>query len=344
MSIHENVTNLTSFFPHLDPAIVRKTLEKYGNNIAVTADALSSLAASHTPSPQQIRLTQISQLDIKLPEYWEQNQKFDYEVFEIDLNSDTAQHICSNFKNSVSHCVISKIWRIQNLRLWRWYYLFRQELAERNQGDSNERLVWHGTDIDNIDDIAQNGFDFRLARDGAIGSGIYFAASAATSLNYVRNGQKMLLCRTALGQTTTGRRSLRRPPEKSPGSLYDSVDGCLGTEAMFCIFDNRQSYPEWVIEYNTDHLYQNYPSHGFTFNFTPAAAPPLTTKSLFNAIVVPQSFTVQQPAQNPYPVPVAVSTPFTVPVAVPTPFTQQPVALPTMPFTSPVVSFTYGFQ
>jgi len=195
-----------------------------------------------------------------------------------------AKQIVSNFKQSVSNGCVSKIWRIQNVRLWRWYYLYRQEIAERNQGEANEKLVWHGTDINNIDDIVQNGFDFRLSRDGAIGSGIYFAASAVTSLSYVRNGQKMLLCRTALGQSAAGRRGYRRPPERYRGILFDSVDGNLSGDAMFCIFDNRQSYPEWVIEYSSQP--QNFNPFGFT------------NASLFNNIVVPTSIQLPPVAQQ----------------------------------------------
>jgi len=106
-----------------------------------------------------------------------------------------------------------------------------------------------------------NGFDIRLARDGAIGQGIYFAASASTSLSYVKNGDRMLLCRVLLGNTTTGHRNLRRPPQVKPGVLYDSVEGRIGDDSMFCIFDNRQCYPEFVLEYqqlpqkNTHHCH-----------------------------------------------------------------------------------------
>jgi len=145
---------------------------------------------------------------------------------------------------------VLRLWRIQNQRLWRWYYLMKQDISKRSWSlDANEKLVWHGTDINNIDDIIKNGFDIRLARDGAIGQGIYFAASASTSLSYVKNGDKMLLCRVALGNTTGGQRNLRRPPQAKPGVLYDSVEGRIGDDTMFCLFDNYQCYPEFVIEY-----------------------------------------------------------------------------------------------
>jgi hypothetical protein len=86
---------------------------------------------------------------------------------------------------------------------------------------------------------------------GAIGAGVYFGYSSATSSGYVvHNGGKwgvhrMLYCRVTLGSVGIGKNGLRRPPEKSKGKLYDSV----GTNVMAVIFDNNQSYPEYVIHY-----------------------------------------------------------------------------------------------
>jgi len=187
---------------------------------------------------------------VKPPEYWA-DQVQNYQVFVMDLNSDISISISQNLLRTLPRTRVTNIWRIQNLKLWRWYFLYRQEIGERHpHRDSNERLVWHGTDINNIDDIVQIGFDFRLARQGAIGSGIYFAASALTSHGYVRNGNRMLLCRLAIGQTTPGHVQLRRPPPlDNNGNLYDSVCGQLSGDEIYCVFDNRQAYPEWVIEY-----------------------------------------------------------------------------------------------
>ncbi len=56
----------------------------------------------------------------------------------------------------------------------------------------------------------------------------------------------MLYCRVTLGSVGPGKHGLRRPPEKAKGVLYDSV----GTpNVMYVIFDNNQSYPEYVIHY-----------------------------------------------------------------------------------------------
>jgi len=59
----------------------------------------------------------------------------------------------------------------------------------------------------------------------------------------------MLLCRIAIGKTTPGHAHLRRPPTDNTGNLYDSVYAQLSGDDIYCVFDNRQAYPEWVIEY-----------------------------------------------------------------------------------------------
>jgi hypothetical protein len=224
----------------VDTQIIRQVLQNTNNNIPQAYDILKTC-----PPPNQAPILR-NQIEIITPDYWT-NQTQETEFVEMDLNCDLAVDIIKNFLEKLNGNVL-RLWRIQNLRLWRWYYLMKQEILQRSV-DANEKLVWHGTDINNIDDIVSNGFDVRLARDGAIGQGIYFAASAGTSLSYVKNGDRMILCRVALGNTTTGHRSLRRPPLIKPGLLYDSVDGRIGDDTMFCLFDNRQCYPEFVIEY-----------------------------------------------------------------------------------------------
>ena len=56
----------------------------------------------------------------------------------------------------------------------------------------------------------------------------------------------MLLCRVALGKIAEGSPDLRRPP---PG--FDSVCRKLDLHRndIFAVFDNSQSYPEYIIHY-----------------------------------------------------------------------------------------------
>jgi len=115
--------------------------------------------------------------------------------------------------------------------------------------------VFHGSRANAYDIILNEGFDHRVAAmSGAIGAGIYFATSSATSSGYVSghgNHKKMLYCRVLAGDVGQGKQGLRRPPEKKSWfggkiALYDSV----GTEgSVYVVFDNHQCYPEYIIHY-----------------------------------------------------------------------------------------------
>lgn len=56
----------------------------------------------------------------------------------------------------------------------------------------------------------------------------------------------MLLSRVALGKTVKGSSDLRRPP--------DGFDACFhshrGRTEIFCVYDNAQAYPEYIVTYN----------------------------------------------------------------------------------------------
>lgn len=127
----------------------------------------------------------------------------------------------------------------------------RQLISGKNDGSPNERFLFHGSRNDAYNIILKEGFDHRVANlSGAIGAGVYFAPTSATSSGYVvsnnRNSLKrMLYCRVTLGEVGPGQNGIRRPPEKKPGVLYDSV----GNHSMYVVFDNAQAYPEYCIYY-----------------------------------------------------------------------------------------------
>jgi len=98
---------------------------------------------------------------------------------------------------------------------------------------------------------------------GAIGAGVYFAHSSATSSSYVAgtaSQKKMLFCFVAVGEIGPGAHGLRRPPPKRTApnkvgtagvvvgseELYDSVGNDGG---VYVVFDNYQAYPAYVIHY-----------------------------------------------------------------------------------------------
>lgn len=97
--------------------------------------------------------------------------------------------------------------------------------------------LFHGSGNVNYINILRNGFDVSKSRDGMLGRGIYFAQNASVSHDYtygltVRKDKQtvwnMLLCKVDL----TGARS-----------------GTLSSSAIWCVPDDTQCYPEYIIYY-----------------------------------------------------------------------------------------------
>ncbi|KAL0027580.1 hypothetical protein WJX77_012237 [Trebouxia sp. C0004] len=77
------------------------------------------------------------------------------------------------------------------------------------------------------------------------GSGLGLASGASDRRSEAES-LTMLLSRVALGKTVKGSSDLRRPP--------DGFDACFhnhrGRTEIFCVYDNAQAYPEYIITYN----------------------------------------------------------------------------------------------
>jgi len=135
--------------------------------------------------------------------------------------------------------------------------------AKNKHVGANEKYAFHGSRNDAYAIILKEGFDHRVANmGGAIGAGVYFAHSSATSAGYVGNNgmyKKMLFCFVAIGEIGPGAHGLRRPPAKQRHNgrgatttvvgaedLYDSVGNDGG---VYVVFDNYQAYPAYVVHY-----------------------------------------------------------------------------------------------
>jgi len=126
------------------------------------------------------------------------------------------------------------------------------------------------TNKDDLDDLLKNGIDPRVADlNGTLGAGVYFTNNSSVANKYctINRGasKKTLLCRVALGDIGKGQANIRRPPEKGKGGYktvvnqYDDVPNATAAIVLYdstghgdeyCIFENRQSYPEYIIEYD----------------------------------------------------------------------------------------------
>ncbi|PVD35543.1 hypothetical protein C0Q70_02506 [Pomacea canaliculata] len=141
----------------------------------------------------------------------------------------------------------------------------RRAMTPRGQRpeEVEERQLFHGTPtLQAARGICANSFDFRRSGEnvGAIhGKGAYFSTTAKYSHSYTRahitaKGDSlrfMFLGRILVGQYTLGNPSYTKPPERDRLKLYDSCVNDVSNPTIFVIFDLAQSYPEYLIEYET---------------------------------------------------------------------------------------------
>uniref|UniRef100_A0A3Q4GUV3 Poly [ADP-ribose] polymerase n=1 Tax=Neolamprologus brichardi TaxID=32507 RepID=A0A3Q4GUV3_NEOBR len=168
---------------------------------------------------------------------------------------------------------ILSINRIQNLDLWELYCRKKKQLM-RIQGikEIQERRLFHGTDIKNVDYICKYNFDVRLAgqhHGHVFGKGIYFAKHAALAGKYskssleplpvyggktqlVHSGETKIifLARVMTGKPVAGESDFQKPDHRNPENLHDSCVDVVSHPKIFVIFDPNQIYPEYVIQYS----------------------------------------------------------------------------------------------
>ncbi|KAJ8320678.1 hypothetical protein KUTeg_002265 [Tegillarca granosa] len=135
-------------------------------------------------------------------------------------------------------------------------------MEKQNKADGvNELQLFHGTCAENVDPISRTNFDWRLygsAVGSIYGQGSYFAADAKyPDSGYARKDKDgfkwMFIVKVLAGKFIVGKSDLRRPPPIDPaspkGRLYDSTVDNPNSPRIYCIFDNSQYYPEYLIKY-----------------------------------------------------------------------------------------------
>ena len=154
--------------------------------------------------------------------------------------------------------------------------IHKEYIKKKNNQNENEKILFHGTDENNINLICQNGFNRSYCgKNGflihnlflktlakfsnfytkgvAYGQGVYFALNSAYSNGYVRNStslkKKMFRCKVLVGSCAIGNSAMKVPPNNiSNGQQYDST-GDQGGSVFVCYHDN-QCYPEYLISYH----------------------------------------------------------------------------------------------
>ncbi|XP_065341885.1 poly [ADP-ribose] polymerase tankyrase-2-like [Cloeon dipterum] len=192
---------------------------------------------------------------------------------ELKRDQPAFKYVEDKMKNTIVHkevtgYQIQKIYRLNNKYTWSHYKNRRAAISEEMGGRHvEEKRLFHGSP--KADTIAKEGFDRGFAKDSCMfGSGVYFAEHSSKSNNFAfgnhqpcptHNNKKcsicvrsVLLCKVALGRIyETTLSTVSALP-----AGYHSVKANPGLLLLFpeyIIYDDKQVYPRFLIEYTTDY-------------------------------------------------------------------------------------------
>ncbi|KAL4499714.1 hypothetical protein ABPG72_017254 [Tetrahymena utriculariae] len=190
-----------------------------------------------------------------IPSFWEPQNK-NYLLFSIDINSVEAVKCINMFNQSMSNTV-RKVYRIQNMNLWKNYQFEKETLLAK--GIASERLLFHGpganVNPETIYTAVEEGFDF----SGQIfGRGAHFHDQARKADNYAyfTSGKRQIIIASVLiGKAfeTSSNSTFTKPPVISQGNeqRYDSVkSNNKEGDNTYAIYHNSKAYPYYLLEYD----------------------------------------------------------------------------------------------
>jgi len=172
---------------------------------------------------------------------------------------DDLAHVRALFAAQVPDAQIDNVYRVENSGLSVVYG------AVRGTMESNEeRLLWHGTSMDCVQNITLNGFNRAYCgRHGMkLGHGTYFSAAADYSMRFCDRRRKqrfMFLAKVLVGSWTTGSPDLIEPPHRDEERMvrYDSIVDNVASPTVFCVYRDFQALPLYLVEFSSPNTNQS---------------------------------------------------------------------------------------
>ncbi|XP_076152629.1 protein mono-ADP-ribosyltransferase PARP12-like isoform X1 [Alosa pseudoharengus] len=219
----------------ISPAEVQKVCEKYAKRIH--SNFLSSV-----------------------PQHWNHSllPGTGYERIKLETSSQDYRRIVSQFNQTMMRCDILSIERIQNLKLWRFFMLQKNQMKNDTGKNGRVERLFHGTESEYIDAVCHGNADrsFNTLTDTRFGRGCYFSKDASYANEYTnKQGVRFLfMCQVTVGDYALGQPDYYRPPFKDEKKTvsYDSCVDDLARPSVYVIFEKNQIYPEFLIKYRTE--------------------------------------------------------------------------------------------
>ncbi|XP_078691731.1 protein mono-ADP-ribosyltransferase PARP14-like [Branchiostoma floridae x Branchiostoma belcheri] len=198
---------------------------------------------------------------IKVPDYWTAPPSDATSAHIVSLQQTTAEYkdVEKTFLSSVGYTPqIVSISRVQNEAKYKAYMLELKQREKRLGKSTIEKVLYHGTAHDVVDNINEGGFNRSYCGKNATvyGKGMYFARDASYSAQSAfsppdpQGNRHMYQVRVIVGEYTTGSTGIVEPPPKNPSNVavrYDSVVDNVQNPRIFVVFRDNEAYPEYLI-------------------------------------------------------------------------------------------------
>jgi hypothetical protein len=197
-----------------------------------------------------------------LPRNWRMYSEEEYKknngfiLEELDTMAEEFVKVVDLFHSrGCSGIEVEKVYRVQNPKLYRIFFCNLHQVRKKNLQRKDvkvQQYLFHGSAYNNLQKIADQGFDYRLCgvNGTAYGQGNYFAYLSSYSLSYSRtvgSNRMMFLAMVITGSFALGNSSLSVAPKDSQGVPFDSVVDNTRNPQIFVTFDNFKAYPAYVI-------------------------------------------------------------------------------------------------
>jgi len=204
---------------------------------------------------------------LKPPDSWEEvKDPLVAQYFPLRDGEEKA-NVVKNFLSTLdaSRFTIVAVERIQNVGAWQSFAVKRESVFVREKDESRraarfERHLWHGTNIEVLEKIVQQGFNRSFCGKNAtfFGKGVYFARDASYSTNKTyavpdQNGvQHMFYVRVTVGEYCKGVKDALTPDVREGLNLYDTTVNNVADPSIFVTYHDAQAYPEYLIKFRQE--------------------------------------------------------------------------------------------
>ncbi|KAM4697898.1 protein mono-ADP-ribosyltransferase PARP15-like [Rhinophrynus dorsalis] len=152
-----------------------------------------------------------------------------------------------------------EIERIQNVKLWRSYFIKKESVDSKYPNQQNVHHLYHGTDFDTTKKINLHGFNRSYSGKNATvyGKGTYFARDASYScqdtyaISDIHGHRHVYLASVITGKWCMGNHKLidTPPTKENPSMLYNCAVDSIISPSIYVVFCDDGAYPEYLITF-----------------------------------------------------------------------------------------------